>query len=496
MGTRVSAGMSAKKIHRVPILIALAAVVVAAIALDNGESSSQASAIRAAGTAADPAVPSKDSLSTTWYCAEGTSTADGRADETILVASVADTKAEATITVMPGGLTAPVSRTVHLQPREEARVRVADLVAAAEPAVVVEVVGGQAVVAHELAANGDIATEPCARGASSDWYFANGTTLKGAQQYIVLFDPFGDDAIVDVTFLTDDGVQEPDNLQALAVPRRSRITIPVSDAVPRQREVAVRIHARSGRVVAERSQLFDGTASDGEVERQGIGLSLGAQSPRRDWYFPYGTTADGATGQIGIANFGATSTTVEVNVMLDGEETAPSQSVDIPARGVTTVDVGTRVLAGTQYAVTVTARNAEGHSGPVVAEVLESWPLSSASTGVATTLGSTRLAKRWVIALPSANIEGVITVVNPGTEPLTASLLVYDAGDTTGPPSEPERAIEANHFAVFDLVEVGAGGDHVLVVTSDRPVAVGVTYTGPSGAAITPAIPDYANGTR
>jgi Family of unknown function (DUF5719) len=488
--------MSAKKIHRVPILVALAAVVVAAIALDNGESSSQASAIPAGATAADPAVPPKDSLSTSWYCAEGTSAPDGRADETILVASVADTKTDATITVMPGGLTAPVSRTVHLEPREEARVRVADVVSTAEPAVVVEVVGGQAVVAHELAANGDIATEPCARGASTDWYFANGTTLKGAQQYIVLFNPFGDDAIVDLTFVTDDGVQQPDNLQALSVPRRSRITIPVNDAVPRQREVAVHIHARSGRVVAERSQLFDGTASDGEVERQGIGLSLGAPSPRREWYFPYGTTADGASGQIGVANFGSTSATVEVNVMLDGGETLGPQSVDVSARGVTTVDVGNRVPAGTQYAVTVIARSTEAHSGPVVAEVLESWPSSSASTGVATTLGSTRLAKRWVIALPSANVEGVITVVNPGTEPLTASLLVYDAGDTTGPPSEPERSVVANHFAVFDLVELGAGGDHVLVVTSDRPVAVGVTYTGPSGAAITAAIPDFANGAR
>ena len=99
-----------------------------------------------------------------------------------------------------------------------------------------------------------------------------------------------------------------------------------------------------------------------------------------------------------------------------------------------------------------------------------------------------------MIALPAADVEGVITVVNPGTAPLTATLLVYDAGDTTGPPSAPERAIEAGRFALFDLVDIGAGGDHVLVVTSDRPVAVGATFTGPGGAAITPAIPDFAGG--
>lgn len=493
--------MSAKKIRRGPVLFALAVVLAAAIVYDGSESTSRASATRAGAIAASPAVPPADALSTSWYCTEGTSTADGRADETILVASVADTRVDATITVMPGGVAAPVARTVHLAPRAEARVRVADLVETPEPAVVVEVVGGQAVVSHQLDAGspstgGDIATEPCARGASSDWYFASGTTLKGAQQFLVLFNPFGDDAIVDVTFVTDDGVQEPDALQALVVSRRSRVTIPVHDAVPRQRDVAIHVHARAGRVVAERSQLFDGTASDGEIVRDGIALSLGAEAPRHEWYFPYGSTSDGAGGVIGVANFGASSTTVEVNVVLDGEETLAAQSVAIPARGVATVDVSTHVPAGSQYAVAVIARDTEGRAGPVVAELLEWWPSASASTGAATTLGSTRLARRWVIALPAANVDGVITVLNPGSRRLTAALLVFDAGDTTAPPSEPERAVEAGRFAVFDLAALDAGGDHVLVVTSDRPVAVGITYTGPDSASTTAAVPDYAYGTR
>jgi hypothetical protein len=86
--------------------------------------------------------------------------------------------------------------------------------------------------------------------------------------------------------------------------------------------------------------------------------------------------------------------------------------------------------------------------------------------------------------------------VNPGTAPATAGLLVFQAGDTTGPASEPERAIDSGRIGVFDLVAVGAGGDHVLVVTSNQPVAVGVTYTGAAGAAISSAIPDFAPSAR
>jgi hypothetical protein len=493
--------MRTKTIRRGPILFVLAAALAAAIVYDGSESSSQAGATRAGAIAASPAVPRADALSTSWYCAEGTSAADGRADETILVASIADTPVEATITVMPGGVAAPVSHTVRLAPRGEARVRVADLVQTPEPAVVVEVVGGQAVVSHQLDAKspstgGDIATEPCARGASPDWYFAAGTTLKGTQQFLVLFDPFGDDAIVDVTFVTDDGVQEPDSLQALVVSRRSRVTIPVHDVVPRQRNVAIHVHARTGRVVAERTQLFDGTASDGEIARDGIALSLGAEASRNEWYLPYGATADGASSVIGVANFGTSSTTIEVNSFLDGEETIAPQSLSIPAQGVITVDVSSRVPPGSKFAVTVVARDVEGNARPVVAEVLAWWPPTSASTGAATTLGATRLARRWVIAVPAANVDGVITVLNPGSQPLTTALLVFDAGDTVGPPSEPERALDAGRFAVFDLAALDAGGDHVLVVTSDRPVAVGITYTGRAGASIAAAVPDYAYGTR
>jgi Family of unknown function (DUF5719) len=485
-----------RKVRRAPILVLLGAVVVAAIVFNNHESSKRATANVSEATAAGAAVPAAGALSTSWYCTEGTSTPDGRAAETIVVASISDVAVQANVTVFGASAAASVSRTIHLAPHEDKRLRVADIVQSAEPAVVVEVIGGQAVVSHEVAAQGDVATEPCARGASSDWYFANGTTLKGTQQYLVLFDPFGDDAIVDVTFLTDDGVQEPESLQGLSVMRRSRVSVAVHDAVPRQHHVAIQVHARTGRVVAERSQIFDGTASEGEVARKGVALSLGVDQASRDWYLPIGSTADGAKSTLGLANFGASSTTVEVNVLLDGQQSLSTQSVDVRARSVASVDLGANLPAGAHYAVTARASDAEGRGAPVVAELLEWWPVSSSGTGVASTMGSTALARRWVVPNVSGRVNGVVTALDPGGEPVTAGLLVLDAGASTGPPSAPERAIDARHIGVFDLTDVGAAGDHVLVVTSDRPVAVGLTYAGSDGAAASAAIPDYVDGAR
>jgi len=159
---------------------------------------------------------------------------------------------------------------------------------------------------------------------------------------------------------------------------------------------------------------------------------------------------------------------------------------------VVSVNLAANLPAGQRYAVRVTAQESEGIVGPVVAELLEWWPDSSASTGVATTVGSTRPARRWVIPVLGGSLNPVVTVLNSSGGDVTAELLVFTGDDTTGPPSAPGRALEAGRSGAFDATALGAGTDNVLVVTTDRPVAVGVTYTGPNGAAASAAIPDYA----
>ncbi|MEX2100802.1 MAG: DUF5719 family protein [Acidimicrobiia bacterium] len=478
------------------VLFGIGALLIGSIVLDESSvrSSTEGStgpspAQGVAAISAEPTVPSPDAVSTSWYCAEGTSNADGRADETIVIASIAETRVDATITVMSGGDDPPVSRSVRLEPRELLEVPVSTIADAAEPGVVVEVVGGQAIVSHELVGQDDVAVEPCARAAAANWYFANGTTVRGAQQFIVLFNPFGDDAIVDVTFLTDTGAMEPDLLQGYVVPRRSRVTLAVHDIVERQELVAAHVHARVGRVVAERTQLFDGSASEGVPLRKGIGVSLGAVAPERVWELPYGESGAGFAQSIGVANFGTRPTTVEILIRLDDEETIAPKRADVAAGAVVAFDVGSLVPVGVRYAVTVTARDVEGNRAPVVAELLASWPPGEGVRSVATSLGTTRTARRWVIALPDlgAGTGAVVTVLNPSTKPVTAALVVARAGDTGGPISEPEMAIPAAEFGTFAATDAMG---RVLVVNANGPVVVSLTIVGNSGASASPGVPD------
>ncbi|MET0628765.1 MAG: DUF5719 family protein [Acidimicrobiia bacterium] len=482
-----------RRVPRTPILILVVGLLVAAVVFQHRDEPEAPSVAGTAAAAEDLGLPPANALSASWYCAEGTSADGGRAAETVIVSSLADTDITATVTVMPGGKEVPVSRTLQIGAHQQERLAVAEVLATAEPGVVVEVTGGQASVAHEIAGTDDVATEPCARSANRDWYFAGGTTVRGTQQYLVLFDPFGDDAVVDVSFVTDNGVQEPDQLQGLVVSRRSRVSVPVHDLVPRQQLVAISVHARAGRVVAERSMLFDGTTPDEAPTRRGIALSLGAPSPARAWTLPFGSTADAGSARIGVANFGTTASTVEIDVLLDNQQSLTPVSMSVPARSVVSVDVSDRVPPGSQFAVRAFARTVEGHAAPLVVEMLSWWPEDSNSTAAASALGSTRPARRWVVAYPAVEADGTVTVVNPGTEAVTAELRVYraDGGD---PLSAPAAAIEPGQFATFSLAALGIERDRVIIVVADADVVVGVTYMGVAGVAMMAAVPDFGFG--
>ncbi len=475
---------------RWPILLVVIGALVAAAVYQGRSDSTPTPPTASPAALAQVAVPPSDALSSTWYCAEGTSNDGGRADETILIGNVSRTEVAATVTVMPGGDGAPRSREVTVAPGDETRVKVASILATAEPGVVVEVVGGRAVVGHELVHGDDLATEPCARSTGTSWYFAAGTTVKGSEHYLVLFNPFGDDAIADVSFLTDGGVQEPDDVQGLVVPRRSRVSIAVHDLVARQAQVAAVVHMRAGRVVAERDQIFDGSAPDSGPTRQGIAVSLGATAPERQWVVPAGTTANGGTGSVAVANFGAVDTEVEVSVVLPDGGTAAPQSVSVPSRGVVAVDLTGRVPVDSEYAVAVRSRSAEGVTEPVVAETLAWWPPSSSSTAVASTLAPVRAARRWVVVLPDVDADALITVANLGRSPVTAALLPADQVDrSVGPTSEPELAIAPNAVGSFRVTNLRIRRG-TLVITTDHPVFVGLTIIGPAGVSTSAAVPD------
>ena len=277
----------------------------------------------------------------------------------------------------------------------------------------------------------------------TDWYFAAGTTVKGAQQYLVLFNPFGDDAIVDVSFLTDAGVQEPDDLQALVVPRRSRVTIPVQDAVPRQRGRRARPRPRRpGRRRAHAALRRHRVRRRGRCARASRCRSA-PQSPRRDVVASRRHHRRRRHRRDRARQLRSdVRRTVEVNVVPRRRRDRSRRSRSTSRRAASsTVDVATRVPG--RHAV-------RGDRRPRATPRATRRPSSPSSSrrgrrrrrarGVASTLGSTRLAQRWVDrAARRPTLDGVVTVVNPGTAAGDrGALVVRRRRHAPARPSEPE----------------------------------------------------------
>ena len=218
---------------------------------------------------------------------------------------------------------------------------VADVLATAEPGVVVETVGGAAAVSHVLEHGGDVGVESCTRTAAPDWYFASGTTVDGSQQDLVLFNPFGDDAIVDVSFVTDTGAQEPASLQALVIPRRSRVTIPVQDSVLRQSASPRTCTLAPGASSPSRrrsSTTSSSTARPATASRSREGTT----APATVWRIPAGSTRERRTR---AARAGQLLRRRRERRGEGGRWSAagtlPAQTVRVPSQGVEVVDVTT-----------------------------------------------------------------------------------------------------------------------------------------------------------
>jgi hypothetical protein len=474
--------MSTARRGRIIVIIVVLGCLLLAAVLDRSGTSEPSSATSV--VALGPRVPAADASETAWYCAEGTSNPGGRADERIFIANVGRGVAHARITVMSGPDQVPAVRELDVAAGSAATVRVSEIVAVPEPGVLVEVTGAQAVVTHSIIGNGDAAVGPCARDAAPEWHFAAGTTVRGALLWLALFNPFADDAIVDIAFLTNAGPLGPAELQGFVVPGHSRVTVPVHDQARRDVLVATEVTARRGRVVAEQSQVLDGI--DG---RRGLALSLGSPTLAREWRFPNGSIVAGRTETLVVANPHDMPTTATVHTGLDGGALEP-ETVNLPARSAVAVDLGRRVPPGLGFSVRVESPER------LVAESLTvlAAPIPSNAHGIATTVGERRAARRWVLvpARVSTTAIDLVAVLNPGRRALTFRLQARSGGAAITPADTRRVRLEPGARVLFDLGRRQVPPEGVVVIDSTKPVVVARESSAIPGISVSSAIPDLA----
>jgi len=367
---------------------------------------------------ADPA----DALSSTWFCAGGTAKGDGLANVTVVIANPTDAPVTGTLTWVPSE-GQPVEAPVEIPPLSRLDARASNRVQAPFVAAVVELDAGQVVVEHTVAGPTGMDAEPCSPAGSDRWYLAAGATTKDAVELLALFNPFPSDAIVDMTFATDQGEAAPEAVQGYVVPARSLRVVDLTQVVRRRATLAVTVATRTGRLIVDAIQTFDG--SEG---RKGLDLTLASPVAGREWYFPEGFLTDSVRERYHVYNPGDREALVELAFVTEGTE-VPVEPLEVTVgpRSSVAIDAAENgVPAGVGHSSTVKSLN----DRPVVVQRELAAGGDGARRGWSAAMGSRRSARAWVLAAGAATdeIDEWVVVQNPSPQPVSFSVAAIAGG--------------------------------------------------------------------
>jgi hypothetical protein len=242
--------------------------------------------------------------------------------------------------------------------------------------------------------------------------------------------------------------------------------------VTRREQVSTTVRSRSGPIVVERLQLFDG--SD-DVE--GLSVALAAPAPLESWVFAHGQLGAGRGERIVLYNPGDERAEVEVavrpaGVEEDGADPPPQPfGVTVPPRRYEVVDYAgdDRVPRDVDHVTIVRSRNGV----PVVAERVLTFSRRS-SGDVAAGPGSAFAARSWTFATLGGGDRPASRLVayNPGSDAARLSVTAVVGGRRVALDGLGDVEVPAGGQRQIELPDDLRDTEAALVVGSDAPVVV------------------------
>ncbi len=466
--------------RRLPILLVFGGLLAAGLIVDR---SRPAPADPAYGTATAPVQPVASPASaatTTWFCPGVPSPPDGSTAGFVTMANPTDTDLPATLTVVPSE-GAAVKREMTLTAHATTSVNLAEVAPATFAAAQVDIAGGGAVVEQSVAKGEIRDPSACATATAPTWYVAGGVTTRDATLTYFLYNPYPDDAIVDMDFATNEGRFAPQPLQGLVVRGGTMRAVSITDQVRRRTAVAGTVNARAGRIVVGRIQTFDGTAGP-----EGFTSGVAAPAPATVWLFPDGRRVPQVSERVVVYNPGPDSAEVDIEVRPpssseeDDVTLATLQSLSVSPFSTTAYDVtGDATVADGVHSIVVSSANGT----PIVVERITNLVAKEGTRGVSSMLGSRLSAPRWLLATggSSDSVVEEITVINDADANATVTLSTLEA-DGPKPLGDP-LTVPASGFVQVKLNDLLERAPVTVLVESETPVVVerGLIFKGEVG---------------
>ena len=452
-------------LRRLP-LVALAALVVAVVVADRSHPEAVSPPTYGAspiGQSTPALVDSTGVLSTSWFCPGGPTT-DGRTTFLTLFNSNDDAREVALSAVTEGGRTG--RRTLVLPPRNRSVLSLGSLAAGEDTAATVTVYGAGVAVEQTVAGRSGVDTTPCADATSSTWYLADGSTTSDAALRLVLYNPFPNDAVVDVSLTTVERTVEPPDLQGAVVPGHSVRLFDLAQAAQREQVVSTAVSSRGAELVASRIESADNPS------RRGFWSKLAAARPAQTWWFPDGAKGADASEQFVLYNPGDADASVELSFLPAGGTGAPPAGAPAPGAAPTTATTPGSAPASTDQTA----------SSSLVEPVSEVVP---AGTFLVVDVNSEK-------AVANGRHSTVINVVGDQTPVVAERVLTRQVSGRAATTVLLGSQLAVTDWYVIDEVASHGGGNLVIMNSAGLATTAAVKAIGPAGAVDVPGLSSIA----
>lgn len=321
-----------------------------------------------------------------------------------------------------------------------------------------------------------LAASPCSNSASRRWLFPAGSSAQGYNEQLVFFNPFPDEAVVRVSFVTPGGVRSKANLANVAVPSGGSTTVKLNRFILQQPVLGADVTAIRGRIVA-RKTLF----SNDDDRPSGVGATLGAREASTEWFFPLGGSGKGIEERISIMNVTDDEALITISLVGDEAVEQPADLVEIPVGRQSTRSISLSKALGGKDIGGMSAIVRSENEVPIYAE-RALWYDTEDFQGFSLELGSPRASASWWLGPAGAKpTQDSIIVLNVGQEEASLEIEVLVAG--TGPDKLviSDLKVPAGGRLRIPLTGKVAGTSVALLRSSSPVVAERVGYSSTAG---------------
>ena len=419
------------------------------------------------GNATMPFVPKGDFVTSAWFCA-GVPIGGPQLGGAAVVANPSEVALTGKITVFtdaPG--VAAINQSFDVPARGTVNFDLGHMQTQGSfVSAMVEIYGGGGFVEQRADSASGSAVSPCSNSTSSSWYFADGYTVEGSKEQLIITNPFPSDALVNIREATSTESRTPQILQTLLVKPQSVLVISQDLLAKRELVLAITVTSTRGRVVVGRAQEYLTS-----VGRAGFTMTLGAPSLGEQFYFADGEVGPGVIERYSVYN--ASDTDAVVNVAFLGLDPASGfvnpEPLTVPAGKVVSLiadDVG--VPQGRHGAVFST----ETPGSILVERAITRQTGDTVATTVVMGAPPVFASSRWSMAIGTdLAIDNVLVVLNATGSDGTVTVKTLGAGGEVPVPGMESIPLPASGVITVGVSDPTALG-HPLIVESTQRIFV------------------------